>query len=330
MSIQINMTSILNSFILLLVLFIFEFLYFKFADHFNIIDKPNTRSSHSTITLRGGGIIFCIACLMFYLFFGFKYHFFIIGLLAISIISFLDDILTLNNKIRISIHLFSVVFLFYQWDLYNLQWYWLILVGIFVIGTINAYNFMDGINGMTGGYSLLTIISLFYINSEVLQFTTNDLLIVVGLSLLVFNYFNFRTSAKCFAGDVGSVSIAFIILFLIGQLILKSENFIYILLLFIYGLDTATTVLFRKIRRENIFKAHRGHFYQYLANQLKYNHLLVSMFYIIIQLFINCVIIFVVKNSIVFAMVFSSIFTALFFIIRFLVEGKKYLLESHF
>ncbi|TKC13078.1 glycosyltransferase family 4 protein [Pedobacter polaris] len=323
------MLEFLHFLIILIALFFFEIIYFKIADHYNIIDKPNARSSHSTITLRGGGIIFVIAGLIFYLFAGFQYSFFIIGLFAIGTISFLDDILTLNNKIRLGVHLLAVLLLFYQWQLFVLPWYVLIIAAIFVIGTINAYNFMDGINGITGGYSLITIASLYYINTEVVVFTSNDLLIIVGLSLLVFNFFNFRKKAKCFAGDVGSVSIAFIITFLVGQLILKSESSTYILLLLFYGLDTATTVFFRKIRKENIFKAHRSHFYQYLANQLKWNHLIVSGLYVVVQLLINCTIVLVIKDSMVFALIFITVFTTSFFIMRFLVEGKTHLLKSH-
>jgi UDP-N-acetylmuramyl pentapeptide phosphotransferase/UDP-N-acetylglucosamine-1-phosphate transferase len=279
--------------------------------------------------LRGGGIIFVFAALLFFVGYDFQYPFFILGLLLIAIVSFLDDMMTLNNKIRLSIHLISVLLLFYQLNLYAFGWYWLILAGIFVIGTINAYNFMDGINGITGGYSLIIIASLYYINNDVISFTSNDLLILIGLSILVFSFFNFRIKAKCFAGDVGSVSIAFIIIFLIGELILSTNNFTYVLLLLFYGIDTASTVFFRKIRKENIFKAHRSHFYQYLANQLKWNHLIVASVYMIVQLLINCVVIFLIKDSTVYALIFTTIFTVLFFSLRFLVEGKTHLLKSH-
>jgi UDP-GlcNAc:undecaprenyl-phosphate/decaprenyl-phosphate GlcNAc-1-phosphate transferase len=322
------MSSILAFLLILIALLCLELAYFKIADHFNIIDKPNSRSSHTAITLRGGGIIFILAGLMFNVIAGFVYPFFILGLFAIGTISFLDDVLTLNNKVRLAIHLLSVLLLFYQWQLFALPWYWLIVAGIFVIGTINAYNFMDGINGITGGYSLVTISSLYYINNQVISFTSNDLLLIVGLSLLVFNFFNFRTKAKCFAGDVGSVSIAFIIVFLIGQLILKSENFVYILLLLFYGLDTATTVFFRKIRKENIFEAHRSHFYQYLANQLKWNHLVVSGLYMLVQLLINGISVFVVSDSIFAALLLTFVSTILFLVSRFMVEGKERLLKG--
>ncbi|RZK61832.1 MAG: UDP-GlcNAc--UDP-phosphate GlcNAc-1-phosphate transferase, partial [Pedobacter sp.] len=232
-------------------------------------------------------------------------------------------IFTLNNKVRFSIHLIAVLLMFYQWGLFGLPWYFIPFALIFVIGTINAYNFMDGINGITGGYSLVAVATLFYINEKVISFTSSDLLITIALSLLVFNFFNFRKKAKCFAGDVGSVSIAFIIVFLIGQLIIQTENFNYILLLLFYGLDAVSTIAFRLIRKENIFEAHRSHFYQYLANQLKWNHLIVSGLYMLIQLLINLLLIFLVGNHLWSALLLLGASGFLFLTVRFATEGKE-------
>ncbi len=310
------------------VLFILELLYFKIADHYNIIDKPNHRSSHSNVTIRGGGVIFSLAALLFFIVFEFQYPFFIVGLLLISVISFVDDVVTLNNKIRLGIHLLSVGLLFVEWGLFELDWYWIPLAAILVVGTINAYNFMDGINGITGGYSLATIATLFYINEQIISFTSSDLLIVVGISLLVFNFFNFRKVATCFAGDVGSVSIAFIIVFFIGHLILTTGNFVYILLLLIYGLDAVFTIIFRLLRKENIFEAHRSHFYQYLANQKKWSHLAISLLYMLVQLLVNAVLIFVVKDAIWIAIILTLCFAIFFLAVRFAVEGKGLLLTK--
>jgi UDP-N-acetylmuramyl pentapeptide phosphotransferase/UDP-N-acetylglucosamine-1-phosphate transferase len=318
---------------ILLLLFFLELLYFRIAGRYNIIDKPNDRSSHTSITLRGGGIIFPLAALIFYVFFKFQYPYFLLGLLAISVISFLDDILTLNNKIRILIHLIAVGLLFYQWALPPLPWYWIIVIAIVVIGTINAYNFMDGINGITGSYSFLAIATLYYINENSVEFTSSDLLLIIALSLLVFNFFNFRKKAKCFAGDVGSVSIAYIIIYLIGQLILKTQNLMYFSLLLIYGLDAVTTILFRLIRKENIFKAHRSHFYQYLANEKKISHLSISGLYGTIQLLVNTLIILFYSHPTNFLESFSSLSfiicltVVLFISLRFLVEGNRRLLQ---
>lgn len=317
-------------FILYFILFVaLELIYFKIADRFNIIDKPNHRSSHTSITIRGGGIIFPLSILVYALFNDLQDIYFVVGLLAISTVSFLDDILTLNNKVRLSVHLTSVLLLFFQWDLFSLSWYWVLTALIFVIATINAYNFMDGINGITGGYSLLTVGTLYYINQSVVNFTSNELLIIVGLALLVFNIFNFRIKAKCFAGDVGSVSIAFIIVFLIGQLILKTNNVSYIFLLLVYGTDTAFTVLFRKIRKENIFEAHRSHFYQYLSNQRTYSHLLVSSLYIVAQLLINALLIALTNETMIYTLLLSFAFMVIYLSLRFKFEGGKRLLHSY-
>ncbi|RNL56913.1 MraY family glycosyltransferase [Pedobacter jejuensis] len=306
--------------------FLIELLYFKIADHFNIIDKPNARSSHTAVTIRGGGIIFSLAAISFFFVFGFQYPWFILGLVLITAISFLDDVFTLNNKVRLSIHLISVLLMFYQWGLFELDWFWIPVALIFVIGTINAYNFMDGINGITGSYSLLAICTLLYINEYVVGFTSSEFLIVIALSLLVFNFFNFRHKAKCFAGDVGSVSIAFLIVFFIGQLILKTQNFNYILLLLVYGLDAVVTIAFRLVRKENIFEAHRSHFYQFLANERKWSHLVVSGLYFIVQLLVNVLIVAFIQDSYGIAAGFALLFAVLFLIVRFGTEGKKRLI----
>lgn len=317
--------SLLSIAIILVSLFLVELIYFKIADRFNIIDKPNARSSHHAITLRGGGVIFTISIVLWFLFYRLQFPYFFIGLLAITVVSFIDDVITLNNKIRLAVHLSAVLLLFFQWNLFSLPWYWLIIALVFVIGTINAYNFMDGINGITGSFSLLAIATLYYINKQVVSFTDSDLLIIVGLSLIVFNFFNFRNKAKCFAGDVGSVSIAFVLIFLIGQLILVTHNFGYILLLLVYGLDTATTVFFRKLRKENIFEAHRNHFYQYLANEKKIPQLYISAGYMLVQFIINSIILYfdiTVSQALIIA-----IFGLIVFIgIRFHIEGRTRLL----
>jgi UDP-N-acetylmuramyl pentapeptide phosphotransferase/UDP-N-acetylglucosamine-1-phosphate transferase len=317
-----NLTSIYY-FILFIVV---ELLYFKVADRYNIIDKPNHRSSHTRITIRGGGIIFPLAILAYAILNGFSNSYFVIGLLAISIISFLDDVLTLNNKARLGVHLGSVMLLFFQWNLFSLSWYWILIALIFVIATINAYNFMDGINGITGGYSLLTIGTLYYINEKIVSFTSGELLLIVALSLLVFNLFNFRAKAKCFAGDVGSVSIAFIVVFFIGELILASQNLSYILLLLVYGIDTAFTVLFRKIRGENIFEAHRNHFYQYLSNQLKFSHIFVSCLYIAVQLLINFLLIKFADDPLLASIGLLVSCVVVYLLLRFKIEGYRKLL----
>jgi UDP-GlcNAc:undecaprenyl-phosphate GlcNAc-1-phosphate transferase len=318
-----NITIIIASFI---IIFILELCYFKVADFFNIIDQPNHRSSHTTLVLRGGGIVFALSLLLYPLYYGFEYSYFLLGLLVISTISFADDIKPVTSKLRIIFHLASVALLFTQLGLFNLPLYWIILSLIFVIGSVNAINFMDGINGITGAYALITLATLLYINYYSMQFISSSLIVTSIISVIVFLFFNFRFKAKCFAGDVGSVSIAFIILFLVLSLIIKTENIIYILILLIYGLDTITTIVFRLIRKENIFDAHRSHFYQYWANERKFSHLLVATTYAIFQLLFNFFIVFFLYKSILAAILLLLVGFLLFVGIRFYTEGSAKLL----
>ncbi|WP_418359217.1 MraY family glycosyltransferase [Sphingobacterium detergens] len=277
-------------FFILLSLFILEIAYFKFADHFNIIDKPNERSSHTTITLRGGGIIFYFAALIFFVLSKGQYPWFFLGLTSMALISFLDDIYTLSNKIRLLVHFSSVLLMAYQLQIFSMPWYYLVITFVVVVGVINAYNFMDGINGITACYSL-AVGGLMMIVNYKLHFIAQDLLAYSLLGLLVFAFFNFRTRAKCFAGDVGAVTIAFILLFALGALIIKTGNLIYILFLSVYGVDAVWTIAQRLYRRENIFEAHRSHLYQYLGNEAKVNKLVVSFLYGLTQFLIGWLVI---------------------------------------
>ncbi|MDB5115756.1 MAG: UDP-GlcNAc:UDP-phosphate GlcNAc-phosphate transferase [Mucilaginibacter sp.] len=313
--------------IFFIILFALELVYFKIADKYNIIDQPNHRSSHTKITIRGGGIIFSVALLIGSLYTGWQYSWFLLGLFLISLISFIDDVKTISNRIRIVFHLVAVALLFYQLGIYNLPLYWKLLAFIFVIGTINAINFMDGINGITGGYGLITLLTLYYINKFNVAFTEESYLLFAITSLLVFDFFNFRKKAKCFAGDVGSVSLAFIILFFLLQLMIKTNNINYVLLLLVYGLDAVTTIAFRMIRKENVFEAHRSHYYQFLANDRKVPHLLVAALYMLVQGVVNVLLIKYLSNDIIylaFAIIISAI---LFLLIRFKMEGIQRLLS---
>lgn len=276
--------------IIFTILFILELLYFRIADRFDIIDKPNERSSHTTITLRGGGVIFYIAALIYFIESGFKYPWFFLGLTMMSVVSFLDDIFTLSNKVRLFIHFSSVLLMAYQLDVFEMPWYYLLIMFIIVVGVINAYNFMDGINGITACYSLAVGALLMIVNYK-MSFIAQDLLAYTMLGILVFTFFNFRKRAKCFAGDVGSVAIAFILLFALGALILKTGNLIYFLFLAVYGIDAVWTIIRRLYLKENIFEAHRSHLYQFLGNEAGMNKLLISFLYGIIQIIIGLVVI---------------------------------------
>ena len=282
--------------IIFVLLVLLELAYFRVADRFNIIDKPNLRSSHKTIVLRGGGIIFLFGIWLYSAFFGLSYPWFIFGLSLIGLVSFIDDIHSLPDSVRLVAQYAAMFLMFYQFDILNWHDWWMVLFALIVcVGIINAYNFMDGINGITGGYSIAVLLPLIYLNSAC-DFIAQDYLYVVGLSLLVFCFFNFRKKAKCFAGDVGSISIAFILLFALGKLILQTGDISYLLFIAVYGADTILTICHRIQLHENLGEAHRKHAYQLMANELKMPHVLVSSIYMFLQLAISFGLIFIPIN----------------------------------
>ena len=269
--------------IILVLLFLAELFYFRIADKCNIIDKPNERSSHTRITLRGGGIIFYFGVLAYFLTSHFEYSWFMLALTLITFISFVDDIRSTSQVLRLVFHFSAMALMFYQWGLFSLPWWTLFVALIVCTGIINAYNFMDGINGITGGYSLVVLVALAYINEAVVPFVEQDFILTVLCSVFVFNFFNFRKRAKCFAGDVGSVCIAFVLLFFIGKLVIRTEDFSWIILLAVYGVDSVLTIIHRLMLHENIGLPHRKHLYQIMANELKIPHVVVSSVYMLVQ-----------------------------------------------
>lgn len=277
--------------IITILLFSCMLLYFRIANHYNIIDHPNERSSHSNITIRGGGVIFLLAAICAAIIHP-GYWLPVSGILIIGTISFLDDRFTLSGRLRLLFHLLAVTIMFLYLNVFHIEpFYICILLYIMVIGIINMYNFMDGINGITGAYSLVVLGGLQYVNLCQVAFVQEDMIWLPMLADGVFLYFNFRKKAICFAGDVGSVTIAFWIIMLLIQLIFITHNWAYILFLVVYGIDSVITIIHRLLLRQNIFKAHRLHFYQILSNERKFSHLWVAFGYSLLQAVIIVVVI---------------------------------------
>lgn len=285
--------------IILALLFVSEIIYFRIADKCNIIDKPNERSSHSTVVLRGGGIIFLIGAWVWSAFFGFPYPWFLAAVTLAAGISFVDDIHSLPDSVRLVVQFVAMGLMFHQLDMLHLDMWWVVIVALIVcVGASNVINFMDGINGITGGYSLAVLIPVLLMNQK-LGFMEDSFLVVVILSVLVFCVFNFRErgKAKCFAGDVGSVGMAFIMLFAIGQLVMKTGDVTWLIFLLVYGVDGCLTIVHRILLHENLGQAHRKHAYQLMANELKMSHVKVSLLYMVLQLVVSLGMIYLVPDT---------------------------------
>lgn len=285
--------------IIFILLFIAELVYFHIADKCSIIDKPNGRSSHSTVVLRGGGIVFLIGIWVWSLFFEFQYPWFLVGLTLVAGVSFVDDIHSLPDSVRLVIQFAAAAMAFYQLGILHWSMWWIILLALVVyVGATNVINFMDGINGITAGYSLAVLIPLALVNLTSV-FVAQSLIVSTILASLVFCVFNFRPKgkAKCFAGDVGSIGIAFIMLFLLGHLIIRTGDITWLIFLLVYGVDGCLTIAHRIMLHENLGEAHRKHVYQIMANELKIGHVKVALLYMVIQLIISLGFIYSCPNT---------------------------------
>lgn len=315
------MNTYLTYGIIFVILLVLELVYFKIADKFNIIDKPNERSSHSTIVLRGGGIIFLLGAWVWSAFAaagllatgaGYEYQWFLVAITLIAGVSFIDDIHSLPDSVRLVAQFMAMGLMFYQLDMMHLNLWWLMIISfIACVGATNIINFMDGINGITAGYSLAVLVPLALVNcgdNGFGGFIEQSFLIVAILAVLVFSLFNFRPrgKAKCFAGDVGSIGIAFIMLFALGKLVMKTHTVdaegwydpSWFVFLIVYGVDGCCTIIHRIMLHENLGEAHRKHAYQLMCNELKMSHVTVSLLYMALQFIVSLGFIYLCPNTV--------------------------------
>ena len=308
------MTQLWVYFIIAALLVAAELVYFKVADHFNIIDKPNQRSSHSRVTLLGGGIIFLFGAWLWAAFFGMQYPWFMAGLTLIALVSFIDDVHSVSNKVRLLVQFLAMFLMFHELGILQWNMWWMVLIAwVVCVGITNAYNFMDGINGITGAYSLSVLLPLIYVNAKT-PFVDMPLLIVTTMAVMVFCFFNFRKKAKCFAGDVGAIGIAFILIFALGKLVVMENDLTYIVFFTVYGVDSVLTICHRILLHEHLGEAHRKHAYQLMANELRIPHVMVSTLYMVMQLLIS------------FGMILLPMKHWIYMCIVFAIFGSAYLL----
>lgn len=336
--------------IITVVLILLELAYFIIAGKLNIIDKPNERSSHSTIVLRGGGVIFLIGTLIWAIAtifgaFGSSqlYPWFLLAVTMAAGISFVDDIHSLPDSVRLVVQFIAMGLLILQLFISSkgeslfgdsnllINIVFVIIALIVCVGATNIYNFMDGINGITAGYSFAVLLPLFLVNQKV-AYMPESFLIVALLSVLIFAYFNFRPrgKAKCFAGDVGSVGMAFILLFAIGLLIVATEDVTWLIFLLVYGVDGCLTIVHRFMLHEHLGEAHRKHAYQIMANELKISHPIVALIYTGIQLAISLGFIYLIPNTVTAHWIYLISALLLLSLIYVIFMKKYYHLHEEF
>lgn len=321
------------------VLLCLESLYFKMADKFNIIDKPNERSSHSSVVLRGGGVIFCLSMVAWAVMMAVQgewqtlmgYMPFLCGLLLVATVSFWDDVRSLPDSVRLVAQFVAMALMFWSIGIMHWDMWWIVALALIVcVGATNVINFMDGINGITAGYALAVLVPLALVNENC--FVEPSFLWVAIVGVLVFSLFNFRPKgkAKCFAGDVGSISIAFIMLFAIGRLVVATQDVTYLIFLLVYGVDGCLTICHRILLHENLGQAHRKHAYQLMANELRIGHVKVTLLYMALQLAVSLGFIYLCPQSVLAHWVYLLVAAAVLAVAYVLFKKKYYHLHEEY
>ncbi len=252
-----------------------------------LLDIPNGRSSHSFPTPRGGGVVICLLSLVtfcIYLIYtgkDIKWSFFA-GALIVAIISLIDDLKTISPLFRIIFHGLAaglVVFELGSFEKIFIPFYGNIEIGLagyvfgflWIVWLINAYNFMDGIDGIAATQAVTAGVGWCFIGY---LFGADDISFfggVLAASSLGFLVLNWQP-AKIFMGDVGSAFLGYsfaVLPILCLKRVNNIENasllpLIGILLVWFFLFDSVQTFLKRLFRGEKVWQAHREHIYQRL------------------------------------------------------------------
>lgn len=286
-----NFVWLLYSAIGFLASTVFTLIVYRIAPSIRLIDMPNDRSSHAMPTPRGGGVgIWVIAVVAVGIMTKSIVFTFLVGF--VGGVGILEDIFHLPVKIRLLLYLILssvAVLMFFDFPApYIISAILFLFWTIFIAGTLNIYNFMDGIDGIAGitgivGFGLMGCTSQVIFN-ETQVALISILLAAACLGFLIFNF----PKAKIFMGDVGSVLLGF--MFAVMVLILSKTFLDFVCLssfLFMFYADEAITCCLRLKSKENLLRAHRGHFYQILSNDRGIPHWKVSVLYGVCQLIVG-------------------------------------------
>ncbi len=307
----------------LLLLFL-EILYIPLAKKLEIGAAVTHRSSHKTRTITGGGFIFYLAAVICAVLYPSEpshkiYKMLICGGILFTI-SLADDIHDISPTIRLMCHTAVLSVIFYPVIETGHSDIFLVLL-ICSVGFINGYNFMDGINGMLGLYSIVTLSSIYFIyhtsiHNGLLSFYEPYILTLI-IASVVFCFFNFRNKALFFSGDVGSITLGFFIAIFITHYIITTAEASIMVFLIVYAVDTSLTIIQRLFMGANIFTSHRLHLYQALVNKGGLPHLAVATYYALTQLLINIgYILTVPEYKWTYTIVVTIIVSSVYFILK--------------
>jgi Fuc2NAc and GlcNAc transferase len=199
----------------------------------------------------------------------------------------------------------------------------ILAAAIFIVGTANYYNFMDGIDGIAGitgvvGFGLLAIFAHYNnVNSNLVVLN-----IVLALCCIGFLPFNVPR-AKVFMGDVGSILLGFVFAAMVMWCSTSLLDFLCLAsFLFPFYADEITTEVIRLKDREKLWRPHRRHLYQILANECQIAHWKVSIGYGLVQLFVGASILFYKKSGMLMVMFIIFLYLFIFTVISCAIRKK--------
>lgn len=268
----------------------------------------------SNKVVKAMGLPLCLATMVVYQIKADNPPYFIYGILILTLVNVIDDLVEVYYVWRLMIQFIACSFLLMQNNLFYSYWSPLLL--IVTVGYLNAFNFMDGINGMVSGYSLAILIPLLVVLKN-LDFSFSLSIII---ALIAFLFFNFRLKEKAWLGDTGSMGLAFIILNLVFSNFKGYQLYMFLSLASIFIIDAGITLLQRQLSNENVFTRHHKHFYQYIRDYLNWDVRLISFIYFAVQFSINLILLS--SNSRNFNLFFTITSTVIILLVYIVLKGK--------
>jgi len=298
----------------------------RWGHNLGLLDEANQRSSHKGAIPKGGGIgilsVFIFASLVLNL------PFLIWGCISIaSVSSFYGDKKDISPKIRLLIQLLSgvgmLIGLFYLEDRSSIVYMSIPFFALFVVGTANYYNFMDGINGIAGitGIVAFSLIILFaaLTKSDIVFLPIAVCMIVSCIGFLPFNL----PKASVFMGDVGSILLGFVYaLFVVGLSYEPSDFIVLCSFLFPFYADELATLFVRLRNGDSLMKPHRKHVYQLLANEMHIPHWKISTSYGVLQLLVGLSVLAVKPMGFLFLLTILLVYFVGFLLFSIIIRNK--------
>ncbi len=235
----------------------------------NILDHPNERSSHKVATPRGGGVIMVPVLAMAWVFFDPlpSYHMLIVAGMALmlAVISWMDDLRGLSALLRLLAQFAVVATTLWLAPFEGMVFQGLVpplvdyaLTAFLWVWFINLFNFMDGIDGLSGVEMLIIGVGILALPNMPDLTPQAASLCGVAVGFLVWNW----SPAKIFLGDVGSAALGYMLGWLLLWLASSGLWAAALILPGYYLADATITLVKRAARGERIWHAHKEHFYQ--------------------------------------------------------------------